>query len=138
MKPRIVIDTNVVVSALKSRHGAANRLLHLIGTKKIVHSLSVPLVLEYEEVLKRLLPSMGEQNLNYLLDYLCTTSQDTKIYYLWRPILKDPKDDMVLELAVASNSDFIITYNQKDFVEAKKFGIKISTPRELLILIEEL
>lgn len=139
MKPRIVIDTNIIVSALKSQHGAANRLLRLFGTKKFIPSISVALILEYEEVIKRLFPDMNKRDVNSLLDYICTVSENTPIYYLWRPILKDPKDDMVLELAVASESEFIVTYNHKDFKEATKhFGIKIMMPRELLILMGEL
>ena len=57
------------------------------------------------------MPDLSEQAINDLLDYICATSKHTKIYYLWRPCLKDPKDDMVLELAVAAKADFIVTYN---------------------------
>lgn len=138
MKPKIVIDTNVIVAALKSKRGASNRLLRLFGSKKFTHSVSVALVLEYEEVLKRLLPDLGERNINYLLDYICAVSENTNIYYLWRPALSDPEDDMILELAVASQSDFIVTYNQRDFKEAQRFGIKVVTPRDLLLLMGEL
>lgn len=136
MKPKIIIDTNVIIAALKSKLGAANRLLGLFGANRFIHSISVPLILEYEEVIKRLFPDMTEEKINNLLDYICATSESTQIYYLWRPILKDPKDDMILELAVASASDFIVTYNQKDFTQAEDFGIKIITPREILLLLE--
>lgn len=54
------------------------------------------------------------------------------IYYLWRPILKDPKDDMVLEVAVASSADYIVTYNVKDFIPAKDFGIELASPKDIL------
>ncbi len=108
------------------------------GTKKFTHSVSVALVLEYEAVIKRLLPDLGERKINHLLDYICATSENTRIYYLWRPALHDPADDMILELAVASQADFIVTYNQRDFTEAKRFGIKIVTPRELLTFMGEL
>jgi putative PIN family toxin of toxin-antitoxin system len=138
MKPKIVIDTNVIISALKSNRGASNRLLQLFGTDKFIHNISVTLVIEYESVIKRLLLHLSEQKINNLLDYICATSQHTKIYYLWRPHLRDPKDDMVLELAVASESDFIVTYNIRDFKLAKKFGIKVVNPKELLILMGEL
>lgn len=110
--------------------------MRLFGTNQFVHSISVPLILEYEEVIKRLFPEKSQQEINDLLDYICAASESTKIYYLWRPILKDPKDDMVLELAVASASDFIVTYNLKDFKQTKDFGIKIITPREFLLLLE--
>ena len=124
-----MIDTNVIVAALKSQRGAANRLLRLFGANKFIHSISVALVLEYEEVIKRLLPDISGQKINHFLDYICAVSENTKIYYLWRPTLKDPEDDMVLELAVASESDYIVTYNQKDFKGAKHFGIKIDAER---------
>ncbi len=138
MWPKIVIDTNVIITALKSNKGASNKLLQFFGTDKFISSVSVALVLEYEAVIKRLLPKLSEQAVNDLLDYICATSKHTKIYYLWRPCLKDQKDDMVLELAVAAEADFIITYNLKDFKLAKKFGIKVATPREILILMGEL
>lgn len=138
MKPRIVIDTNVIIAALKSNQGASNRLLQLFGTGKFVNHISVALILEYEAVIKRLLPHLSEEQTNDLLDYICATSQHTKIYYLWRPHLKDPKDDMVLELAVASEADYIVTYNRKDFKFVKEFGIKILDAKELLVLMGEL
>lgn len=138
MKPKIVIDTNVMIAALKSKRGASNKLLQLFGSKKFIHSVSVPLVLEYEAVIKRLFPAFSEEMINDFLDFICAASQHTKIYYLWRPHLKAPKDDMVLELAVASESDFIITYNERDFKAAKDFGVKIITPKELLLMMGEL
>ena len=66
--------------------------------------------------------------LSDLLDYLCAIGEHTTIFYLWRPLLKDPYDDHILEVAVASNSKYIITYNIKDFKEARLFGIKVTTP----------
>lgn len=138
MKPKIVIDTNVVIAALKSRQGASNKLLQLFGRKKFIHNISVALILEYEDVMKRLLLNLDEHSINSLLDYICTTSQHTKIHYLWGPYLKNPKDDMVLELAVASESDFIVTFNKKDLKYAIDFGIKVVTPKELLIFMGEL
>ena len=138
MKPKLVIDTNVMVSALKSRKGASNKLLQFFGTDKFVSNISVALILEYESVINRLFPQVGKKAINDLLDYICASSKPIKIYYLWRPYLKDPKDDMVLELAVAASADFIVTYNIKDFKLAKRFGIKVATPKEILELMGEL
>lgn len=138
MPPKIIIDTNVIIAALKSKRGASNKLLQLFGTKKFIHHVSVPLVLEYEEVIKRLLPVLGKQKINDLLDYICATSKSNKVYFLWRPHLRDPKDDMVLELAIAAQVDYIVTYNKKDLKEAVDFGIKLVNPKELLVLIGEL
>ena len=65
-----------------------------------------------------------------------TIANKCKIFFLWRPFLKDPKDDFVLELAFNSQSDFIITYNKKDFGGTEKLGIKVLTPKEFINLIE--
>ncbi len=67
------------------------------------------------------------------LDYILSQSNIRKIFYLWRPHLRDPKDDLVLEVAVESQSEYIITFNQKDFKGVEKFGIKVVTPKEFLI-----
>jgi predicted nucleic acid-binding protein len=67
-----------------------------------------------------------------IIDYLCTIGRHHKLYYLWRPYLKDPKDDTVLELAVAADCGFIVTYNKKDFEGTDQFGIDILTPQEFL------
>jgi len=72
-----------------------------------------------------------------ILDYICLVGKRRRIHFLWRPCLKDPKDDMVLELAVAGSCDCIVTFNKKDFTEAKFFGIKLLTPKEFLETIGE-
>ncbi len=139
--PEIVIDTNVLVAALKSKRGASFKLLGLIGQNKFNINLSVPLLLEYEDVTKRLLGEivLNEEDIDYILDYICSVSNLRKIFYLWRPFLKDPKDDLVLELAVTSKSDCIITYNEKDFVGVREnFGIRILTAKEFLLEIGEI
>ena len=61
-----------------------------------------------------------------------------EVYFLWRPILKDPEDDMLLELAVKANCQYIVTYNKRDFQDVDKFGIKLTTAKEFLQIIEEL
>ncbi len=132
--PRVVLDTNVVIAALRSQRGASYRLLMLVGTGRFDINLSVPMVLEYEEVAKRLaneirlsLPAIDD-----IIDYLCSVALQHNIHYLWRPVLPDPKDDMVLEVAVAGQCAFIVTYNGKHFGGAQQFGIGIITPAELL------
>ena len=67
-----------------------------------------------------------------ILDFVINNSNHWQIYYLWRPQLKDPGDDMVLELAVTANCNYIITYNVKDFKGIEKFGIKAITPKKFL------
>lgn len=133
MKPKIVIDTNIIISALKSRRGAANKLLSIIGDGKYYSYISVPLVFEYEEVIRRIFPAMPKEDIDGLLGYICKQSFQSEIYYLWRPFLKDPKDDMVLEIAVASSADFIVTYNVKDFSGVDEFGIAVASPKDILL-----
>ncbi len=139
-KPRVVIDTNVVASALRSRRGASYKLLLLVDSGKFETCLSVPLFLEYEDVCKRLLGqiALAERDVDDVLDYLCRQAEQVSIYFLWRPWLKDPKDDMLLELAVAANCDYIVTYNAKDFGGVEQFDIGLRTAKELLQEIGEL
>jgi putative PIN family toxin of toxin-antitoxin system len=132
--PDIVIDTNVIVAGLRSRLGYANQLLKLIGQGVFNMHVSVPLVLEYESVLQRQSLGLGLSNAEVasLIDYWCGIAQGHDIYYLWRPLLKDPKDDMVLELAVAVPTNSIITFNAKDFEKANTIGIFTQTPSQFL------
>lgn len=137
MKYNIVLDTNVLVSALRSKRGASYLLLRMIDDKRIQVNLSTPLVKEYEDVLNRTAHTLMAQDVCDILDYLVSIAMGHKIYYLWRPVLKDIKDDMVLELAVKAKS-MIITYNKDDFKGVEKFDIQLLDPKEFLILLGEL
>ena len=131
---QIVIDTNIFVSALKNDTGASFYLLSLIGKNEFEANISVPLIMEYEAVAHRFLEqtNLTASGLNNILDYICSVSNKHKINYLWRPFLKDPKDDFVLELAVKAGSQYIITFNKKDFRNISKFGVTALTPYEFL------
>lgn len=136
----IIIDINVLVSALKSDMGASYALISTLPSPKIQFSISVPLYIEYQDVLTRkehLTGSSTEKEILVFLKYLCKIANRQKIFYLWRPWLKDPKDDMVLELAVAANSNYIVTYNLKDFSNIQKFGIEAITPGKFLQILKE-
>jgi len=135
----IVLDTNVLVSALKSRRGASFRLLSLVGTGRFGIALSVPLVLEYEGVADRMLADLGVSgsDLSDILDYLCSVGIHRPVFFLWRPTLPDPKDDMVLELAVDAGAEVIVTFNTREFVGVDRFGVRALTPREYLQQIGE-
>lgn len=138
--PHIVIDTNVLVSALRSRDGTAFRLLELIPRKKFQIHLSVPLVMEYRDVLLRQLPNLyvDEYDIGILIGYLCTEGKLHDIYYLWRPTLRDPNDEMVLEIAMKAQCDYIVTFNQKDFRGSEQFDVEIISPQAFLREIGEL
>jgi len=130
-----VVDTNVFFSGLSSRDGDSHRLLREIGVNpKLVTHLSVPLVLEYEDVARRHSRSLGLafQDIDDILDYLCSVASCHQVYYLWRPYLPDPKDDMVLELAVEAECSHIVTFNMSDFRGIERFGIRVVTPQAIL------
>ncbi len=139
-KMKIVIDTNVFISALKSKRGAAYRLLKLVGTGRFSVSISVPIIFEYDDVAKRRsMLALTDQQIDDIINYLCLTSEHVAIFYLWRPVLSDPKDDFVLELAVNAAVDCIVTFNVKDFQKGQeRFGIEIVTPQEFLLKIGEM
>ena len=130
----IVIDTNVIVSALRSNAGASFLLLSLIDSGKFKINISVPLILEYESNAK-IKTKLDHGVIEDIIDYICLVGSKRKSFYLWRPFLRDPKDDFILELAVESQSKYIITYNKKDFTGSNKFGIAILNPKEFLVKI---
>lgn len=132
----IVIDTNVLVSVLKSRDGASFKLLTAVIQEVYCPCLSVPLFVEYEAVLKRagVAPHLSAADIDSVLDYLLSRSSIHEVFFLWRPFLKDPKDDLVLEAAVASQSKYLVTFNVRDFVGVEKyFGIRVVTPQQFLV-----
>jgi putative PIN family toxin of toxin-antitoxin system len=136
---QVVIDTNVLVAALRSRLGASFRLLNLLGKGEWRPNITVAMMLEYESVLKRDCKQFGltELDVDILIDNICSKAGKHNLYFLWRPVASDPDDDLVLEAAIASHSDFIITFNKRDMEGCRNFGIRCLTPREFLILLEE-
>ena len=138
--PQIVIDTNVLVTAQRSKRGASAKLLSLVGTGRFDIHVSVPLVLEYEAVLLRYRGELGltQEDVADVIDALCALAKPQQIYFLWRPYLRDRNDEMVLELAVAARCGYIVTYNQRDFSGADKFGIRVLDARTFLQEIGEL
>ena len=100
--PRVVLDTCVLVSALRSRAGASFEVLSRVGAAQFTICLSIPLVLEYESAGKRSARAAGlrHEDIAVVIDYLCSVAEHREIHYLWRPTLKDASDDMVLELSL--------------------------------------
>jgi len=134
----IVLDTNVFVAATRNRNGASFRLLELLPQDIYAYLLSVPLFLEYESVLKReeqlLVSQLTIQDVDVLLDMIAAHAKTIdRISYLWRPQLSDPKDEMVLELAINGNAQAIVTFNQKDFNKITPlFNLQVMTPSRFL------
>ena len=131
---RIVLDTNILYAGLYSSKGASFKLLRAIEKDRVKMVISTTLLFEYEDVLKRSKSVLGlsDGEIDKLLDYFCLKSEHQKIHFLWRPQLPDPKDDHILELAVASGTSIIVTYNAKDFKEIASFGVRSITPKELM------
>lgn len=135
MKHSIIIDTNVLLTALKSSLGTSYRLLSMVQDNHFEIHISAPLIAEYESVLKRGHLTLSDQQIDDIIDFICTKAIHHKIYYLWRPVLKDPDDDFLLELAVKTSA-MIVTWNLADFKRAANFGIKVMTPRDFLNELE--
>lgn len=132
---KIVLDTNVLVAGLRSSKGASYQILQNIPSGKIKYVLSVTLFLEYESVLKRpaFLKTAGltAKDIDTILDMIALKGTRTNIHYLWRPQLRDPGDDMVLEAAISGSVNAIVTFNKKDFIgSAEKFGLDLMLPSE--------
>lgn len=137
--PDIVIDTNVVIAALRSKKGASYKLLSLIGTNKFEIHDSVAIVLEYEDVIQHFRTELGlsQDKVSIFIDSLCSMAHHHKIYFVWRPSLPDANDELFLELAISARCEYIVTHNIKDFKGTEKFGIQAITPREFLQIIGE-
>lgn len=143
MKLRLVLDTNVLVTALCNQDGASHRLIRWVLAGRIVLLASPALWLEYEAVLKRahirLRHGISPDNLDVLLDTLAAHVEPVHLNYLWRPQLRDQNDEMVLETALNGSADALVTFNIKDFTDAaSRFTLKLVTPAECVKLTGEM
>jgi predicted nucleic acid-binding protein len=131
---RVVLDTSVLVAALRSRRGASFELISRLGTGTFEVAVSVPLVLEYEGALLRHVAAspFTESDVWTLIDYICDVAVQQEVFFLWRPFLRDPGDDLVLELAVAARCAAIVTHNVRDFGGAERFGVGVLRPGRFL------
>jgi len=135
----VVLDSNVVVAGLRSRRGASFEVLRRLRAGRFAIAISVPLALEYEAVLVRYAAELGlaRDEAIGLVDFLCEIGARTAVHFLWRPALSDPRDEFILELAVAARCEGIVTHNIRDFAGAGRFQLWISTPGDFLRRIEE-
>jgi len=133
--PVVVLDTNVLVAAIRSRRGASFRVLERLGTDAYEIVISVPLVLEYEDALLRRRGALAAEQITDVVDYVCRVGRRQQIFYLWRPLLRDTKDDMIAEVAVAGRAEAVVTHNRKDFAGLKRFGVRVVSPQEFLRMI---
>ena len=135
---RVILDTNVLVAALRSDMGASYAIVSQLPSERFQIALTVPLYLQYQDVLTRhehMTGASTPDDIRNFLRYLCSIAHQQRVFFLWRPWLKDPTDDMVLEAAVASQSRYIITHHLRDFTRSgieAYFGIVPIRPREFL------
>jgi len=135
----VVLDSSVLVAGFRSRRGASFRTLELLRDDRFRLAMSVALALEYEAVLVRHAHELdlSRTEATGLVDFLCGIGSRQDVHFLWRPMLRDPRDEFVLELAVASASEAIVTHNVRDFRGAETFGIQVVTPAVFLRRVEE-
>lgn len=131
---RVVIDTNVLVAAIRSRGGSSFALLFQVGSGAFELAVSVSLVLEYESVLLRHISesALSEREIRDVIDFVCENAIWQEIFFLWRPFLRDANDDLILELAFAAGCDAVVTHNVRDFSGAERLGIRVITPATFL------
>lgn len=133
MVTRLVIDTNVIVAALRSAKGASAALMLHVAEKRVKPLLSVALVLEIESVLCRpeqlAATGLTLELVQGFVDELCALAEPVQIHFAWRPMLHDAADEMVLEAAVNGQADALVTFNLKDFLPAASgLGVEVIAP----------
>ncbi len=134
---RVVLDTDVIVAALRSVDGGSNAILREVAHGRLTPLVSPALFLEYEAVLKRpeqrLAHGLALREIDRFLAALASASEAVEVSFRWRPQLADPNDEMVLETAVNGRADALVTHNVRDFARAaERFGLRIMRPGELL------
>jgi putative PIN family toxin of toxin-antitoxin system len=138
---KVILDTSVMVAAIRSDQGASRLLLHGALTGRFTLLASVPLMIEYEAVMTRpehlIAARLSSDDVGVVLDAVAAIAKPVKLAFLWRPTLRDPDDDMVLEAAANGQADMIVTFNLRDFGNAAmRFGIAVMTPGRALINME--
>ena len=135
---RIVLDTSVLVAAARSRNGASFQLISMLPSADFEIAITVALYTEWQAVLTRAAHLPPGASVNEALDfvrYLASIAHQQDVYFLWRPLLRDPDDDMVVECAVASGSTIIVTRNVRDFAAAASLDIRAATPGDFLRML---
>ncbi len=139
---RWVLDTAAMVAAIRSNLGASNRLLTAALERRFTLLVSTPLLIEYEAVMTRAehLSASGltAAEIGVILDAVAAAAEPVRLAFLWRPTLRDPDDDMVLETAVNGQADAIVTFNKRDFVPVSaQFGLQVLVPGEAVRFLEK-
>jgi putative PIN family toxin of toxin-antitoxin system len=133
---RLVLDTDVIVAGFRSDRGASRQILLAAFERQFVMLVSVPLMLEYESVLTRP-EQMRETGLTTeetggVLDALSVVIEPVQLRFLWRPKLKDPTDEMVLETAFNGQADCLVTFNTRHLRDAaRELSVRVAPPGEI-------
>jgi putative PIN family toxin of toxin-antitoxin system len=134
---RVVLDTSVLVAGLRSQLGASNRVLFAVAERRCVPLVTTALFLEYESVLlqaeQQLATGMNSPDVEGFLAAFASAAEPVELNFLWRPQLRDPADEMILEAAVNGKAAAVVTHNVRDFRPATtQFGVQTLTPAEFL------
>ncbi len=131
---RAVMDTNVLVSAFRSRQGASFEIFRRLRLGEWTTVVSNHLLFEYEEILKRQAPELGLSlaDVDELLNAICARAEECALLHGWQPILRDPDDEPLVQLAVESDARLIVTHNVRDLQPATRLGVEVLQPREFL------
>jgi len=134
---RIVADTDVIVAAMRSPNGASAEILRKARQGRVTLLVSIPLAIEYEatcsEAKHQLAAGLSEREVEIFLNAVMAMAEPVRTYFLWRPQLRDPGDEMVLEAAVNGQADALVTFNVRDFgTVPARFGIEMMIPREVI------
>jgi putative PIN family toxin of toxin-antitoxin system len=137
----VLLDTNVLVAGLTSSRGASHALLQAVAAGKLQIAASPAVWLEYESVLKRdairELHGFSEAQVDRFLSALAVWVQPVGLHYIWRPQLRDPGDEMVLEAAVNGQVSALVTHNVRDFASAaSRFSLQVLTPAQMMLTME--
>jgi putative PIN family toxin of toxin-antitoxin system len=138
---RLVLDTTVMVAAIRSNAGASNRLVESALRRRFTLLVSTPLLIEYEAVMTRQehldRSGLTIEEVEILLDAVAAVAEPVRLAFLWRPALHDPDDDMVMETAANGGADGLVTFNRRDFEPgASAFGVSVLSPGDALRRLE--
>jgi putative PIN family toxin of toxin-antitoxin system len=134
---KLVLDTDVVVAAMRSPSGASAAIIRAVRRGQVKLLLSVPLAMEYQAVCKQALhrraAGFSDRQVDIFLDAIIAMAEPVETHFLWRPQLHDPNDEMVLEAAVNGRADALVTFNLRDFGKApERFGVDLLLPRAVI------
>jgi len=136
---RVILDTNVILAAMRSQTGASHRLLLTIGHPRWQNVITPALMYEYEDVARRPgnAPGLSPQDITNILNLIYQQSHRQLVWFSWRPLSPDPGDDAILEAAIAGGCDYVVSFNERHLRAAREFGIEVLKPADLLKLIGE-